>query len=260
MDPRERARAGESWRCGHESTVGTHKGRDLGLDARVREALPGRGHDTVRVRHPPYLKARPRSLPPCPCECDGGVSFQGKDDSARFSSRRRRRDSQICDSSSSPPPPDAWISTFGVDAPFSGASYSEYQRVDDSAARTDTGSVSEGEGRRAISTKMECGRALSRKAGSVSAKAETSECKEHPWCDITVAPCAARASLLSRLRTSERVRQRRCGNHSCGGGGRRGGRPTPEIRFSRRGNRSRRHGRGTHANAFCGITGPEGQN
>ena len=112
------------------------------------------------------------------------------------------------------PPPDAWISTFGVDAPFSGASYSEYQRVDDSAARTDTGSVSEGEGRRAISTKMECGRALSRKAGSVSAKAERPQNAKNIHGVTSQWPRAARASLVSRLPTSVSG----CGSHSCGGG------------------------------------------
>ena len=162
------------------------------------------------------------------------MNFQGKDDSARFSSRRK--------SERFPnmrfiikPPPDAWIFTLGVDAPIflsdlcsvchawtlpmvllRGWGYEASQKENDGESGCDD---------------VGLGRALSRKAGSVSAKAETSECKEHPWCDITVAPCAAHASLLSRLRTSERVWQCFCRNHSCGGGGRRGGRPTPEIRF-----------------------------
>ena len=145
-----------------------------------------------------------------------------------------RRDSQICDSSSSPllmHGSSHWESThqfFLSDlcsvchawtlpmVLLRGWGYEASQKENDGESGCDD---------------VGLGRALSRKAGSVSAKAETSECKEHPWCDITVAPCAAHALLLSRLRTSERVWQCRCRNHSCGGGGRRGGRPTPEIRF-----------------------------
>ena len=156
------------------------------------------------------------------------------------------------------PPPDAWISTFGVDAPFSGASYSEYQRVDDSAARTEHRKRLRG--RRTAGGLDEKGmraRALSRKAGSVSAKAETSECKEHPWCDITVAPRGARVAGFSASHLCERLREsqlrRRCGERD---GGDRCVRSVPLVAGPARADM----GRGTHANAFCGITGPEGQN
>ena len=113
------------------------------------------------------------------------------------------------------PPPDAWISTFGVDAPFSGASYSEYQRVDDSAARTEHRKRLRG--RRTAGGLDEKGmraRALSRKAGSVSAKAERPQNAKNIHGVTSQWPRAARASLVSRLPTSVSG----CGSHSCGGG------------------------------------------